>query len=321
MTSTLISTPNSSPIAPSTSLAAVLDDLRPQRPASRLLGRHGLFWLASTVFHTIVFFISDTPWVGSVSWRKPIVFSISFALVFWAFGWVLDRLPDRPKMAGRLAKTFAWSSAFEMVLIIGQVWRGRPSHFADSGADGVVFSLMGATVVVISVCIIVLFVWSIRRARTSNVERLVIIAGIAMIITGLGVGQWLVELGNDYVTRNGIVPETVIAGEAGVAKFPHAVAFHGIQVFMIAAALLRQVGASVRRATTTMAVIVTAYAGVLVFSITQAYGGRAPLNLEMVSGGLLIASVLTIVASFASMFAKRVPSSSNPAPTGTTFQA
>ncbi len=279
----------------------LLTELLPQRAASKRLGRHALFWTLSAVLHTVVFIVSDTPWAGSVSWRKPIVFSISFALMLWAFGWILDRLPDRPVMAMRLAMTFAISSAFELVLIIGQQWRGRPSHFSSEGVDGIVFALMGMTVVVISIAILVLFGWAIRRPPTAMVERLAVFGGLVLITSGLGVGQWLIELGNEYVSQFGRVPEGVVSGDAGVAKFPHAVAFHGIQVFMLAAALLLRSGAESVRAVRMMALVVAAYFGVFAFSIMQSFGGRAPLNVGLSAGALVAASIVALGAAFAVM--------------------
>ncbi len=299
-----ISTVISMSTSPTSNLAVprlLASDLLPQRPASRMLGRHAAFCTASALLHSVVFLLADSPWSGTVSWRKPIVFSASFALMLWAFAWILDRLPDRPKMARRLAKTFAWSSAFELMLIITQAWRGRPSHFATEGADGVIFALMGSTVVVISVSLLVLLGWAIRRPPASTIERIAIFAGMAMIVSGLGIGQWIIELGNSYVDRFDAIPEQVINGEAGVAKFPHAIAFHGIQVFMVAAALLAQAGVSAGRAVRAMWTVAVAYTGVFVFSITQSFSGLAPFDIDVVSGGLVIVSSVVLAMSFVTM--------------------
>ena len=272
-------------------------DLIPQRPASRIVGYTALFWLASAVVHTGIFLVSDSAWAGSVSWRKPIVFAFSFAMILWAFGWALDRLPDRPKMARRLAITFAASSTFEVGLISMQAWRGRPSHFSFEGFDGIVFSLMAVAVVFISVCILVVFVWALRRPPADRVAHIALVSGFVMIITGLGIGQWLIELGNSYASDFDRVPETLVSGEAGVPKFPHGIAFHGMQVFMIAAALLHRSGIDAARAARTMWTIVISYGGILIFSMLQSFGGRAPLDLNVVSGPLLTVSVIVLALS------------------------
>ena len=52
---------------------------------------------------------------------------------------------------------------------------------------------------------------------------------LVVIVTGLGLGQWIIELGNDFVETHRAVPDTVMYGERGVAKFPHAVALHGMK--------------------------------------------------------------------------------------------
>ena len=278
----------------------LMAELLPQRGPAKLLGYAALFWIVSTVVHLGVFIADDTPWSGAISWRKPIVFSLSIGLLLWAYGWVLDRLAHRPRLAWTLSVLFTVSSTAEIGLIAMQQWRGRPSHFNTfQTGDAVIWAAMGILVVVMSVALVGLFVWSLVERPEDRVHRIAIIGGLLMVMSGLGVGQWLISLGSQYADQFDRVPETVISGDAGVAKFPHAVAFHGIQVFMVTAALLSQSAVQAATAARTMWVTVLAYGGVLVFSALQSFGGRAPLDLNLVSGPLLLLSVVVLVGTLA----------------------
>lgn len=255
-----------------------LTTLMPQTKASRLLVAAAVVFAASAVFHTFILAADGWQWGGAVSWRKPVVFSISLGSLAWAMGWIIDRLPRRPRLAGALAVTYITGAVVELFLISLQTWRGRASHFNvfESG-DAAIFGLMGTSVMVMSVALAGLFVWMLVERPDNTALRWASIGGMVYVIAGLGLGQWLISLGFEYVDRVGIVPETVLYGADGVAKFPHAVAFHGIHVFMILAAVLgSRVGEP--RSGGLMRLAVFSYGAVLVFAATQTLLGLAPLT-------------------------------------------
>jgi hypothetical protein len=97
-----------------------------------------------------------------VSFRKPLTFSLSIALLMATMGWVLDRLPERPRLAGVIAWAFLMSSTVEVGLITVQAWRGRASHFnVMESSDAAIFALMGAIVGLMSLGLVALLVWSL----------------------------------------------------------------------------------------------------------------------------------------------------------------
>jgi hypothetical protein len=205
-------------------------------------------------------------------------------------GWILDQLPDRPRLAGALAWTFLVSSSIEVGLIAMQTWRGRASHFnVFETGDAVVFAVMGATVGVMSLCLIGTLIWSSIERPHDPLVRFAVIGGFALVTTGLGIGQWIIELGNRYVTANQAVPETVTYGAEGVAKFPHAVAFHGIQVFIVSAVMMRRGGLDESAQRRLMHIIFWSYTAILVFASAQTVTGRAPSELTPWSLGMLAA--------------------------------
>lgn len=268
-------------------IANIVSDLRPiRRPARVLYAGAGLF-LLSAVVHLGALILDGWQWSGAVSFRKPLVFSLSVGLLLGTVGWVLDRLPDRPRLAATLAWSFLISSVIEVGLIAMQTWRGRASHFnVLSGGDAAVFAAMGAAVGVMSLCLIGVLVWSAIEKPSDGPIRLAVIGGLVLVAGGLGFGQWLIQLGNEFVTANQAVPDTVTYGEQGVAKFPHAVAFHGIQVFIVSAVLLGRSRLPTLGRRRLMRLIFWSYTGILVFASAQTLAGQAPLDVSIWSIGL-----------------------------------
>jgi hypothetical protein len=266
-----------------------VNDLRPIRRPARILYAGAFFWLVSAAVHIAALALDGWQWSGSVSFRKPVVFSVSIGMLLATVGWVLDRLPDRPRLAGALAWTFLVSSSIEVGLIAMQTWRGRASHFnVLEAGDAAIFAAMGASVGVMSLCLIGTLIWSSIERPQDPLVRFAVIGGLVLVATGLGIGQWIISLGAEFVAKNQEVPETVLYGSAGVAKFPHAVAFHGIQVFIISAVMLRKgaLGESAQRRL--MHLVFWSYAAILVFASAQTVAGRAPFDLSPWSVGLVV---------------------------------
>ncbi len=271
----------------------LIADLKPVRRPARILYRGAAFWLASAVFHIGALGLDGWEWSGAVSFRKPIVFSLSIGLLLATVGWVLDRLPDRPRLAGGLAWTLLVSSSIEVGLIAVQAWRGRASHFnVFQPGDAAIFALMGLAVGVMSLCLIAVLVWSAVRRPADRLVAGAVIWGMALVATGLGIGQWIIELGNDFVAQSGVLPETVISGEAGVAKFPHAIAFHGIQVFIVSALMLRRSGVTEAVRARLIRAVILSYSAILALASAQAVLGVAPSAPGVWSLGMLIAGTV-----------------------------
>lgn len=283
---------------PATLVRNLAADLRPTRRPARVLYAGAAAWLVSGLVHLVVLAANGWAWSGAVSFRKPLTFSVSIALLLATIGWVLDRLPDRPRLAGTIAWTLLVSSTIEVGLITMQAWRGRASHFNTlAPGDAAVFIAMAVMVAVMSLCLVAVLVWSLARPPQDRLVRLAVLGGLVLIVAGLGLGQWIVELGNDFVETHRAVPDTVMYGQRGVAKFPHAVALHGIQLFILAAVLARRSSlteASRRRA---VRLVVWSYAAVLVFASAQTITGNGPVDPTVWSAGLA-ASLAGIAAGF-----------------------
>lgn len=279
-------------------LTAIVQDLAPRTRPARLLGATALFWLGSAVLHLVVWGVDGGAWDGAVSWRKPIVFSVSIATTLWAFGWVLDRMPvDRPRRARLLARAFAASSTVEVALIAVQAWRGRASHFnVAAPGDAVIFGLMGAAVAVMSLSLLALLVWVLREPPRDRATRWAVTGGLVAIGTGLGIGQWIIQLGTAWVEATGTVPQEVLNG-AAAPTFPHAIAFHGIQVFALLLAAAHARGWSPTRRLALLRIGVLGYLAVLAGVTASTVAGVAPTQVRGWALAVTVAGATAVVAA------------------------
>lgn len=278
-------------------LRALRDDLAPESTVSRALVRGAAAWLAIGVIHVAALAMSGWQWTGAVSFRKPIVFSISVGLMLATIGWILDRLPARHRLPRLIGWTLLVSSTIEVALITVQAWRGKASHFnVLEGGDAIIFAAMGVAVGFMSIALVATLIWAVVEPPGDPLIRTATVAGLAMITTGLGIGQWIIELGNQFVADHGYVPDTVVSGAAGVAKFPHAIAFHGIQVFIVVALMLRASELSERQRHRSMWLVVISYGVGLALATAQAIVGESPSQFTALAVGQ-VTTTATLVAA------------------------
>jgi hypothetical protein len=218
-----------------------------------------------------------------VTWRKPIVFGLSFGILLLTLALVLRRLP-----AGRLqwwlAVPVSVASLLEYAAIASQRWRGRPSHFNEATAyDSAVFGVMALCVAVVVLVVAVLLAWTALPPRTggfrgSHALRLAVVVGLAGVLVSGWVGGRMIAAGEEVVAVTGAVPGSVVLGAAGSAKLAHAVGQHGLQV-LIGLALVLEVTTPTRRAVRVVALAGTGYAGVLAGVTAAALRGESWLSL------------------------------------------
>ena len=250
------------------------------KPASRRLGLAATLMLLSAVVHIIVLLASGGDWNGAVSFRKPITFGVSVGLLLWTCGWVIDRLPSRRRLESALVAILIGSGIVEVGLITTQAWRGVASHFNfTTTSDTIIFSAMGAAIGVFSLALLVLAIWAVVERPAEKATRLAVLAGLALVITGLGLGQWVIGLGVAMAEQLGHAPDTVLAGEAGVAKFPHAMALHGIQLFIGASVIAGLGRLGERSRLNAVRLTVGGYSAIVAWSIVHTNAGRAPFEL------------------------------------------
>jgi uncharacterized membrane protein (DUF485 family) len=252
--------------------------------------------IASGLFHAVVFLFSGEPWAGPVSWRKPILFGISFGITNFSLAWVMTFLPKVRARAWLLMGALGIASLVEVSLITMQKWRGVPSHFnAETPFDAAVFGWMGQMVGVVALVIVTLTVWSLFSLNTSPSMAWAVRAGLILLVFGQAFGVLIIV--------NGLAPETTyeaasIFGGAGQLKVPHSVAIHALQVLPFLGWLLAFTSWPGIRRTRVVIIAAAGYIGLAGVSVLQTFTGVAAIDLNLLTGLLLVISVTGIGSAY-----------------------
>src|SRR3712207_6877491 len=90
----------------------------------RFLWWCGALMLASGAVHAVVAVVDGGPWWGAVTWRKPVIFGVSFGILAWSAVWVLRQLPVR-RWGWVPVGLLGGASMIELLAITMQRWRGE----------------------------------------------------------------------------------------------------------------------------------------------------------------------------------------------------
>jgi hypothetical protein len=250
--------------------------------------------VASGAVHAVVFLLDGGSWEGSVSWRKPIVFGLSFGITLATITWFMSFLRPRRATGWAIVGTFAAASVGEVFLVSMQRWRGVASHFNESTAfDAAVFSTMGALVSVLVLLTVVVTIRAFFSLDAPTPLAWAIRAGLLLLLVSQAVGvQMIAEGGNTF-------------GAAGALKVPHAVTLHAVQVLPALALLALLCGAGERRGRRVVAVGATGYVALIAATMVQTYGGRGPLDPALPSTALAAVGLVLLAASALDAFGGR----------------
>jgi hypothetical protein len=256
----------------------------------------------SGLLHIAVYLADGGPWQGPLSWRKPIVFGLSFGITLATFSWLMGFLRPRRSVGWILLGALGVASVGEVVLISMQKWRGVASHFNEqTGFDASVFSMMGLLVSVVGLMVAVMTVWSFFRIDAPASLAWAIRFGLLLLLASQAVGaQMIAEGGNTF-------------GAAGALKVPHAVTLHAVQVLPALALVLLLSSLTERRRLRIVGIGAAGYGLLIASTMVQTYGGRGPLDFSLVTTalaacgvGLLIASAVLALRGLANRTTQRV---------------
>ncbi|MFF3353739.1 hypothetical protein ACFYWN_14000 [Streptomyces sp. NPDC002917] len=208
--------------------------------------------------------VDDRVLAGSAIWFKPFKFAVSFVVYALALAWMLTLL-TRGRRTGWVAGTVvALSGLVEMAIITGQVIRGRRSHFNHATPfDERLFTVMGATVVILWTGTLVIAILLLRARIADRAAALAIRSGVLIALVGAGFGFLMTQptpgqraAGNldtaDVVGAHSVgvpdggpsMPLTGWSTTGGDLRIPHFVGMHALQllplfVFALAASAPR----------------------------------------------------------------------------------
>jgi hypothetical protein len=110
---------------------------------------------------------------GQPIWAKPLKFSISFVLYAPTLAWMVSlvRAERSHRVASGAATVVAIASTIEMIAIVGQVVRGRASHFdVATPFDTAVWAVMGTSIAVLWIANLVIAIALLReRSLTPSI--------------------------------------------------------------------------------------------------------------------------------------------------------
>jgi hypothetical protein len=241
--------------------------------------------LASGVFHGFVFLIDGGAWEGPVSWRKPIVFGLSFGIMLMTAGWIVGLMRMRNVTGWIVVGVLSVASVLEVFLITMQRWRGVASHFNESTQfNETVFSMMGLLVTFVAAISVLVTIRSFWPMEAPASLAWAIRIGLALMLVSQAVGvQMIAEGGNTF-------------GAAGALKVPHAFTLHALQVLPALALLLVIAEFTESQRLELIALAGVGYGLLIGSTMAQAYAGLAPLepsNLatSLAASGLVVLAV------------------------------
>lgn len=208
--------------------------------------------------HLAVALIYPRPWLGPLSWRKPITFGVSFGLTLIAITWVASYLRLSSRARTVLLGVFAVDCVVEVGGITVQAWRHVPSHLnTTSGPNAVIaFTLAfggGVLIVVLGALAVVAFRGRIDAAPSM---RLALRAGFALLLAGLASGAAMIARGQVLI-RDG--HRAAAYSQAGFLKWFHGVTLHAVLVLPLLAWWLARTPRTEAQRTRIVAAAATAY--------------------------------------------------------------
>ncbi|MFC8125045.1 hypothetical protein [Streptomyces sp. NPDC057302] len=284
--------------------------------------------------------VDDRLLVGSPIWFKPFKFSVSFVAYGLSLAWMLSLL-DRGRLAGRWAGTVvALASLGEMVLITGQVVRGKRSHFNHrTPFDEAVFNAMAVTVVVLWLGTLFIAILLLRARIADRASAWAMRCGIVIALAGAAVGFLMTqptpgqERGSSPIVGAHSVgvpdggpsmPLTGWSRTGGDLRVPHFVGMHALQLLPLLLMALTALATRPRfglladeRVRLRLVLVASgAYAAAFALVTWQALRGQPLLRPD---GATLTAAGLVIAVTAAAAYgALRAPTSRTPHPVQTT---
>ncbi|QGV82879.1 hypothetical protein EIZ62_27120 [Streptomyces ficellus] len=283
--------------------------------------------------------VDDRVLVGSAIWFKPFKFSVSFIAYSMSLAWMLSLLPRFHRAGWWAGTVVAVTSAIEMVVITGQVIRGRRSHFNhETPLDSALFDVMGATIVVLWAATVVIAVLLFRARLADRDSAWAIRLGALIALAGAALGFLMTRPTPDQRSNASKIvgahsvgvpdggpgmPLTGWSTGGGDLRIPHFVGMHALQLLPLLVLALLALAPRVTRLRDErvrlrlVLVASAAYAAVLALLTWQALRGQPLIRPDAAT--LTTAAVVLTLTAAAGWAALRRPTPAPPlAPVRTT---
>jgi hypothetical protein len=236
--------------------------------------------------------VDDRILLGAPLWFKPLKFALSLMLYAGALAWMLGQL--RAPALRRTGWVIVAAAVIEMLVIVGQAARGVRSHFNDDDLAGqLLFSLMGATIVVLWFATLAIALRFLRERGRDRAAGAAIRLGLAVALLGMLVGFLMSGAGAHAVGVPDGGPGLPLIGwssEGGDLRVPHFVGMHALQLLPLLAAGLAATRLDEVARTGVVRVVAAGYAGLTLLLTWQALRGQ-PL---LAPDGLTLAALAAL---------------------------
>jgi hypothetical protein len=196
---------------------------------------------------------------GMPVWAKPLKFTLSIGLYAITWAWLASLATRAPKLVRRTSVVIVWLLVVELVLITGQVIRGRASHFnSETEFDHRIYHLMGVSITLVWLLSLVLTIIVIRSEIHDQAQKWAIRLGAVLSLIGAGFGPVMAfpTPAQTAEVRAGLQPVALGAHSVGVPdggpalpllgwsttggdlRIPHFLGLHALQALPLLALVL-----------------------------------------------------------------------------------
>lgn len=264
----------------------------------------------------------DRELLGAPIWLKPFKFTVSMVVYTTTLAWLISLVQQRRRAAWWVGTVVSAAAVIEMAVIVGQVVRGRQSHFnVATPLDSALFSLMGVTIVVLWVATALLAVILWRQRMTDRPAARAIRLGMLVALGGLAVGFLMTTPTAEQRAAMADGPPTLAGAhsvgvpdggpglpvlgwstEGGDLRAGHFIGMHALQALPLLALGLALAGRRVRRLRSEtvrarlVAVGAAGYGGLTVLVTWQALRGQSVVAPDVLTVGAGVAVLAATAA-------------------------
>ena len=243
---------------------------------------------------TVGLAVDQTVVSGAPAWLKPAKFAVSIVIYTVTLAWIFTFMPEWRRTRRFVGWITAVTMVIEIAIIAGQAWRGTTSHFnVATGADAVLFAIMGAAIVLQTLASIAVAVALWRQRFDDRSLGWALRFGVAITIAGAltgglmtrptgaqleaaRAGERMTIVGAHTVGAPDGGPGVIGTGwstEHGDVRVPHFFGLHAMQALPLVTLLLgrRRLRQDVRARLTLIAS--ASYAALFVVLLIQALRG------------------------------------------------
>ena len=238
---------------------------------------------------------------GAPAWLKPAKFALSIAIYIFTLVWIFDRIPEWAKTRRVVGWVTAIVMVVELSIIDTQAWRGTTSHFNyRTPLDGVLFSIMGAAIVLQTLTSVAVAValwrqpfadralgWALRLGMTITIVGA--FTGALMTrptvaqLAAAHAGQAMPIIGAHTVGASDGgrgIPLVGWSADHGDLRVPHFVGLHALQVLLLFAVALRGTRFSSDARERLMLTAAGSYFALFVILLVQALSGKSLTSVD-----------------------------------------